>query len=148
MSGSEAVSFLRKKFSVKDDDASEMMQILLQNVHIAPLKASSKKCTLDTDKKALKQFSKSSLYTFSVFFFEWKKMILLQIVENQKDKGVLDYDANEIVEQLVLFEWGIFRDITLSEISGLSWTKKKVEFAPNVLKLIDITNYVSKFFAS
>jgi hypothetical protein len=130
---------------VKDDDAEEMMQTLLQSVHIAPVKASGKKCSLETDKKALKQFSKSGLYTFNVRYYCSVKMFL-KIVENQKDRGVLDYDAYEIVEQLVLFEWSIFKDIGLSELSGLSWTKKKQELAPNVLKIIDVSNYVKSPF--
>ena len=63
--------------------------------------------------------------------------------------SILDFRASDVAEQLALLEFQIFKKISLSELSGALWRKKKGDDSkdnpsPHIARMIQTSNKVTE----
>ena len=69
--------------------------------------------------------------------------------DNMSFKGITDLHPEEVARQITLIEFDLYKAIRPWECLGLAWSKKdKEKRAPNILKMIQRFNQVSKWIAT
>lgn len=133
--GEEALFWLKFALGLRDEDASIIANIMLSEELILPKSKGSRYGS------RIEVFNPKQLY-----FFSFEKRGTLK-----KTKGLLDYHPLDIARQLSIIEFELFRNISMREFSNNSWSQnnpKRLENAPNIVKIIEISNDVSFWVAT